>query len=523
MPPFFHYIKIISLHFYFYFFLSLPQPLQYLRIKRIDTRGSPRWRPLIPGSTNPLAIKNAERKLSQFGATYPKASQAAEAADRALIAMWGPKAAAPNLNFPLEKYPQEEQQQRFGTALSSFLLKICEESATARAEKQGERLKRGLPASWQAKERRRLQVKKIRTTRIVDETVNCGICPTCRQPWLHEVCYRKKAARTLGYKASKVAERMLDEAGGHISGLDDDSEELASANASLKDHKSTSEAANVAIETAKQEGEATILAIEKGKGKNLILGKKESPIELEWYGQPPKGSHAAPRDRHMNRIESKHIQAESTAAEEAAAEAAALTNKLDQSQLPGIVTAPPPKDFIPPPPHASLLRHAVECAALDADLALVGEDEARWALPLGQMGVGPCTMCLGFHGGTPKDCPLVQAAYAAPKAHLEEHCRHCVGVKFPNCKHCGRGVLPESVWMPAAVATPWMGKVPPATVEVMHSVQSMASAAAVDFDRPDVAGKLGPEALLAIGLLAEEVAKSQLRLSELGAGLVEPK
>ena len=424
--------------------------------------------------------------------------------------MWGPKAAAPQLNFSLGNYPQEERQQRFGPALSSFLTKIVEESVAVRALKKVLRMKTHMPANWQARDKRNLEIGKIRSTKIIDERKKCGLCPACRQPWLAETCYRKKAAARIGYKATTVAERMLDEAiDGEISGPE--ISELSSSSANDESAKEDQDDGDIP--------EAPEKGVKRGTGKS-VTGKKESlsEFDLEWYGEPPKGPNTVPRGQHNKKIESSHLQAESAAADEAARDFAAFEQLLDENQPLIWAVAQPPKDFVPLPPQRELLRHAVECTTLGADVALVGEDDPRWNVTQGQTGRGQCSMCFQFHGNVVRNCPLIQAAYAVPKNYFKEACPRCVSAKVPGCKNCGRGALPEGVWAPASAATPWLNKIAPATQDVMHSVQSMASAAAIDFDRPDVAGKLGPSALLAIGLLAEEVAAAQIK-----AGMIDPQ
>ena len=71
-----------------------------------------------------------------------------------------------------------------------------------------------------------------------------------------------------------------------------------------------------------------------------------------------------------------------------------------------------------------------------------------------------------------------------------------------------RIALPFNSTRSSAVVSATMN---PATMDVMKGVQEVARAAVVDFDRPDVVEKLSAEAVLAMGLVAEEVVLARLK------------
>ena len=76
--------------------------------------------------------------------------------------------------------------------------------------------------------------------------------------------------------------------------------------------------------------------------------------------------------------------------------------------------------------------------------------------------------------------------------------------KLKGCELC-RGSMPVTLYRPAAMVSPWVYHVRTGTIAFMHAVQQTANAFIHDFDKPEIADSLGPLALLAIGLLVEEV------------------
>jgi hypothetical protein len=441
-----------------------------------------------------------------FGATFPTAEHAASAADRALIAMWGFKAAEPYLHFPQPNYYKiEEQQQRFGHHLTSFLQSIVDEAVEINKERRKEQA-----LSYQGARKiefqRRRKIRRLRDTmEIIDERKDCGLCSACRQPWLSLICERKAQARQVGYNSLKVAEKMF-ESGveveeDDVEDLENDSDEEEEENEEERE-TGGSDAAATAATTGVQGKVST------KDGKSTKSRKKLTTANLLWLKEPPKGKAVATaRWNHSSEVDSLYKHTEAMATATATAEVSALTTALEASRIPGLATTFPPRDFMMAPPQPALLRHAMDCAAAGVDLTLVGEEDPRWGRPLDPRAV-QCRLCHGWHpvGMQDKECPVNQAANAVEPPR-KELCSECGGIQ--GCARCGRGALPAAVWAPASVPCAWIDNVKPATLDVMHSVQSMASAAAFDFDRTDVAGKLGPEALLALGLLAEEVAAAQ--------------
>ena len=465
------------------------------------------------------------------------AIDAARAADVALIAMWGPTAAEPLLNFPLDSYTAAQRQQLFGNSLSSFLLSLCEQAKAQRAKAVFETgvAKRDAGVSqlskWEeeAKERRS-KIHRLKRTKLIDETKRCGVCPACRRPWLKEVCYRRQRARQVGYNSTKVAEAMLNDDDDESSGDDDGDSSSSSSDDEDDDDEVLVEGEEIHVAGDKNKlenggGDGDITRRKPKKHQNQKEKTKTDEYELKWYAKPTgtKGAAAAAaaRDRHrFLHLESLHTRAESTALEEAAAEAAALTTALTASLPAGHSTAPPPKNIIPPPPHAALLRHALDCAALGTDLSLFDDEDPRFSKAIGPQGqLNQCNLCYGWHAAShPEQCPVIQAAYAVPisrqQQQQQQRCPHCADAAVPGCKKCVRKSLPVGVWTPAVMPVgSWMDEsIQPGVSEIMGSVQSVASAAVVDFDRPEVAAKLGPHALLAMGLLAKELVTAQLKI-----------
>ena len=480
-----------------------PFSQQYPRVKTIRLANIPRYRPLIPTTLDPFAYSANKHKnaLTAFGATFLTAEQAASAADRALIAMWGFKSAEPLLHFPQPGYYKvEDRQQRFGHHLSSFLNNtICKEALEIKKKALAEKERLWNQASTSEQQRKRKKIRRIRdASALINEMDECGLCSSCRQPWLGAACERKQKARQMGYNSLKIAEKMLEDGA-------DIEEEREDGNGEEEEREDQERAGgDSAAATTGSAGTASKPIISDLKHK--LQPKKE----LNWLENPPKGKPVTiARWYHSTDVESLHKNNEAMLTAENSTEVAALNTALEASRTPGLATAFPPRDFIMQPPQIAMLRHAVDCAAAGVDLALVEEDDPRWARPVNPGGALQCSLCYGWHGTMSfKDCPLNQAANALEPPE-KEPCRGCKGGRT-GCSRCGRGDLPAAVWAPETVPCTWVDKVNPATLDVMHSVQSMASAAAVDFDRPDVAEKLGPEALLALGLLVEEVAAAQV-------------
>lgn len=488
-----------------------PQLPQYPRVKTIRLANTPRYRPLIPTTLDPFAYHANKNKnaLTTFGATFLTVEQAASAADRALIAMWGLHPAAPLLHFPQPGYYKlEDQQQRFGHHLSTFLNSICKEAIAIKKKAINEK-ERLYDRASKSEQQRKKKIRRIRdASTLINEMEECGLCGSCRQPWLGAVCERKQKARQIGYNSLKIAEKMLE------NGVEVEEAEGEDGNGEVEHSEEEKEeeeggpgasASIAATATAAAAG-----CTDSHPIKSNLKQRSQSKKDLIWLEKPPKGKSVnISRWYHSIDVDSSHRNIEAMLTAEITTEVAALSTALEASRIPGLATAFPPRDFIMQPPQTALLRHAVDCAAAGVDLALLGEDDPRWARPVNPGVALQCSLCYGWHAVMSfKDCPVNQAANAVEPPQ-KEPCSGCRG-GTTGCPLCGRGDLPAAVWAPATVPCTWVDNVKPATLDVMQSVQSMASAAAVDFDRPDVAGKLGPEALLALGLLVEEVAAAQV-------------
>lgn len=265
--------------------------------------------------------------------------------------------------------------------------------------------------------------------------------------------------------------------------------------------------------------------LESDRGQNIELltsddmatqSKKKACIDakkdLIWHAEPPTGA-AQVRKAFGDQLAALGKKAEAVVESENLAMVSAHLQAFEASAPRGLAVAPSPWDAISSMgPHKELIEHAAEAQLLGADVALLNEDDPRFQAPLGPSpGLQQCFWCRGWHheGQRTFECPVLQAAYATRRP--PPMCSLCVNVAGRGgCTAC-RGELPEGVWTPPVLPAPWLDRVAPATREVMHCVQRLGSAAAIDFDRPDVAAAFGPTTLLAIGLLAEELAGAQLR------------
>lgn len=241
--------------------------------------------------------------------------------------------------------------------------------------------------------------------------------------------------------------------------------------------------------------------------RGLVPAPMANQSELIWIENPPALGDA--RKVHGREVAKHQLRAEAQQSTAEGAQVTAITAALAASDDRVLAAAPPPRDGYHPGAYASLLSEAAFNAHAGSDLALVGEDDPRWQRPLAGTGRQPCGLCLGLHGSTQKDCPVVQAANAVPVTPFV--CSHCAGNAVPGCRKCARGELPAHVWVPSEMPAPWAKRLPATMLGVMCGVQGIANAAVVDYDRPDLTAQLTPAALLAAGLLAEEVAQAELQ------------
>lgn len=183
----------------------------------------------------------------------------------------------------------------------------------------------------------------------------------------------------------------------------------------------------------------------------------------------------------------------------------------------GLSAAQHPKDYFDLLPHLALLGEVQAAAAAGSEVALVAEDDPRWVAPLSATERHQCALCRGWHGtGNGTLCPVLQATNAVLEPVPGQECEKCAHLASPGCERCVPAGLNPVLWVSPRVRTPWIESVRPATLSLMHSVQSVANAAVVDLDRPDLAAKLSPQALLALGVLAEEVAAGEVRSRQQG-------
>lgn len=166
---------------------------EYRRVLERRRGSSVTWSVLIPSSPFPpprAVTSDGIGALVPLGAVFGTAAEAAKAADKALIAMWGPRNASAHLNFPLVEYGGEAVQ-RYGPELSTYLLKLCEDGKAARhkakARDEAERYVKNLGESHVSRRLARSIRRMKSAPDFVDPHAACGVCPACRQVrWLGE-------------------------------------------------------------------------------------------------------------------------------------------------------------------------------------------------------------------------------------------------------------------------------------------------------------------------------------------------
>lgn len=482
-----------------YICVYVPQePRLFTRIRKVTAT---KWEALIPNSPTPLpAIPTGPRGLVPFGARFIEQSKAAAAADLALIAMWGLDAAMPFLNGPVEIYSQQKTMivgRLFGSDLSSYLLSICNVSKTIKSK----RTKASTAMTVSRAQKLRKTGKKHG---LVDEREPCGLCPACRFSFLNLKCYRKQLASERDYRVDKVAANIVD------SGAPDASHD--SDHPPVSDVEAGSEALHEEEEEEEEEGGeedigAAVSWLSEAVNTTMLQEHHQGEANLEWHHHPNTRLTEA-RKCHADWLAAELRTRQSLADSEDAQNLSNFIDMLQASSMPtAFAKAPDPTDILSPPEHKEIFDHAMLCAMLGADVSLVDEDDDRFAAPLGDSAIPPCMLCRGRHSkrNAYLECPIMRIAYATQTrpSKVCESCRIEGG-----CPKCRRS-LPEFVWTPAFISTPWASSLAPETLHLMESLRDLGNAAVMDFDRPDVAGKLGPHALLAFGLLAEELVHGQ--------------
>lgn len=165
----------------------------FVRIKRdFKAKVNLKWHVLIPKKPRVQTrdMEKMEKDLVRLGAVYPSPEEAARAADKALIAMWGTQDAEDFLNYSSTEYNADECYRRFGSDLTEYLARLVEQGQL----QMDSRPKRYKPQEKNEYARRLLESYKFsaltrhRINSLVssDPTLSlqkerCGICRYCRQ------------------------------------------------------------------------------------------------------------------------------------------------------------------------------------------------------------------------------------------------------------------------------------------------------------------------------------------------------
>jgi hypothetical protein len=433
---------------------------------------------------------------------------AARAADRAVVALLGPRRAAAFLNFPLDPPRGLEDKRRYGHDLSTFLSDGLEKEAAAakdaaRRAASGAANDAARARRLEAHERRRdreqaLEGLKARNPGLPFDAVSvpCGVCPSCRRPWLGDACQRVLLSQRSKFSFAKALDAEVDAP-------------KAKARRAARVKAKLFAGEDVLAESSDAEG----AGVAPARAQRVVAShhqqhKQQQQQKVEWIDDPPRPLERAAAKARRRQLDAEiRLAEQQVAAEDAAAAAAALPPFHVWTALP---PAQEPCDIVVPPPHAALLDQAEECAAADAVMALVSDDDPRWVGPPSYASGNQCALCKRIH--SLKACPVLRVALAAPAAPLSPcpACNTGDDDEPLGCEVCRHG-MPRELWVPAWVPARWLRRALPETLGVMEAARDVANAAVADFCRPDVVQTLGPEALLAVGLLAEEAAASALR------------
>jgi len=176
----------------------------FVRIKR-DSKAKVnlKWHVLIPKKPR-AQVHDMEKVLVRLGAAYPSPEEAARAADKALIAIWGTQDAEEFLNYSSPEYDSSECYRRFGSDLTEYLAGLVEQGQL----QMNLRPKRSKPVEKNEYARRLLEIyqfsaltrHKISDLVRSDPTISlqkerCGICRHCRQVGSHLIiclCMKQK-------------------------------------------------------------------------------------------------------------------------------------------------------------------------------------------------------------------------------------------------------------------------------------------------------------------------------------------
>ena len=169
----------------------------FVRIKRdFKAKVNLKWHVLIPKKPR-VQTHDMEKDLVRL-AVYPSPEEAARAADKALIAMWGTQDAEDFLNYSSAEYNADECYRRFGSDLTEYLAGLVERGQL----QMDSRPKKKKPKRTNEYASRLLKhydftsLTRCKINDIVssDPTISlqkerCGICRYCRQVRFSVSCH----------------------------------------------------------------------------------------------------------------------------------------------------------------------------------------------------------------------------------------------------------------------------------------------------------------------------------------------
>lgn len=484
-----------------------------------------RWHVLIPNKCFlKLGSRDIEKHCVKLGATYPSPESAARAADQALIAMWGPMDSEEFLNFPIQDYEKDESVQRYGPDLTRYMLTLIEKGSEMVAK-----AKDSAHTPEQSDFTRRLRMLYQRSKQVSDEcnallanesdkykfhTSNCGVCPSCRQPWLEKACVRYKEARELKYKYREHARIAVE-------GTEILAYRTAIKRAKIEGKKDIARkimdemyaryplpnnGPHIMRETV-QDTEGNRRAL--GNSAKLETRKREDiqdsltwlitpfpPKKIREYTKKHTESAHAQLNIRLNSATSKEIETIKRSAIE--------YNRSDVLQYQ--IKRKFPNDNI----YRDLLSSIDLATAEGSDILFVREDAQTWMKP-NTYKLNQCSYCKTWHGTNLKLCPFMQATCAIHTSEAQHLCQVCKD-RQENCKAClSQCSVPKIVWNRKRAPAPWLPQMSPEMIQLLMSIKNMATAAISEFKSPHLNGKLTPETLLALAIITEVIVDNGLR------------
>jgi len=462
----------------------------YRRVRPIKVGQSVVYQALIPSHPFKSSRHLTEKDLVSFGATFKTSIEAGTAADLALVAMWGRFVAAPHLNFPISMLGSAEDVRcRYGSELSSYLFSLTMMSPSRR-KRRGALLRRYydkiLPSGN--------ITSAAATTNAVENSYNDnhsdnGHGRDGKQKGIGHQTYLKSKCFDVKVNGGSMKFRWVQDP---FSIRVDNGKQLKESAARVLDLHYVNPNSNeeVAMSAAIMESRKLYLGL---KGLDVAPNPKSLFIP---------GPHA-------RIIETARIAADAGVRVGILSKVSQLRHKHDDPLDDFKISCgksiracaqnaqnTKPKEFhcsLCNVGHANLRHHRLQCPVVQTAMAMPAEDKAP--------APGVCPLCGGL------GLELNQSKKCENRSDMGIHMT--LARKGKGCDFC-RGKVPQSFWRPEAVSSPWLSHICPSTVDFMHAIQQVGSASIHDFDRPEIAGSLGPVALLAMGLLAEEIVNSEL-------------